>query len=469
MATAADRGRATAGRPAVLPSLASRSLWLAAAWTGLAAAFVGAVVAIVAVAICWLPASGTGGKASSAIHAGLLTFLAGLHGGITIDGTHATFVPLGLTLAIATLAWRAGSALGDAADEAAEETGTVDRGRLVGIGAVQLATFALTCGITSAFAPLGTSSTKPTTTAFAAMVLWLLTGSLAYARSTALWTDIERRRPGWLVPAVRLGMAGIAVYVAAGALLTAGSLALHWSAVSTLSRLVGGGWSGVPILLLGILTAPNAAVAGAGYLSGAGFAVGGHTVVRLWSTAHGALPAFPLLGAVPNSPANPMTWLMAVATPVTAGACIAVLARRAPSPREQWRNVGAGIAATAVFAALAAAVAGGGIGNAGLAAIGVSSWQFAVAAAGGSGVAAAAVLGALTGWAALHQRGDVLESVLVGKLSAIPGVRTERPDPAANKKDTDTVDAVDPNEVTARLPRVRAEQPERGEHGELAG
>lgn len=431
----------------MLPSLADRSLTLAAAWTGLAAAFVGAVVAIVAVAICWLPASGTAGNASSAIHAGLLTFLAGLHGGITVDGTHASFVPLGLTIAIATLAWRAGTALGDAADESAG--GATDRGRLLGLAAVQLATFAVACGITSAFATLGTSSTSPAASALAAAVLWLVTGSVAFARSTALWTDVERRRPEWLAAALRLGAACLAVYVAAGALVTAGSLALHWSAVSTLSRLVGGGWSGLPVLLLGMLTAPNAALAGAGYLSGAGFAVGGSTAVRLWSTAHGALPAFPLLGALPNHPASPLLWLLAVATPLTAGCCVAVLARRAATIGAQWRNLGAGVGAAAVLAALAALLTGGTIGDAGLATIGVSPWQFAAAVAGGSGVAGAAALGALTGWAALHSRGDPLEAALRAKLSALPGVR------ATGSADNLRGDA-DPDAVTtAPLPRVR--------------
>ena len=42
-----------------------------------------------AVAVCWLPVSGTSGHPKSAIHAGLLTFLASVHGGITVDGTAA--------------------------------------------------------------------------------------------------------------------------------------------------------------------------------------------------------------------------------------------------------------------------------------------------------------------------------------------------------------------------------------------
>ena len=81
------------------------------AWTGVGAAAVCATLAIVAVAVCWLPVSGTSGHSRSAIHAGLLTFLAALHGGITVDGTPAAFLPLGMMIIVGMTAWRAGSGL----------------------------------------------------------------------------------------------------------------------------------------------------------------------------------------------------------------------------------------------------------------------------------------------------------------------------------------------------------------------
>jgi hypothetical protein len=73
-------------RRSVVPEAAGRSLWLAAIWTGVGAAAVCATLAIVAVAICWLPVSGASGHSISAVRAGLLTFLAALHGGVTVDG-----------------------------------------------------------------------------------------------------------------------------------------------------------------------------------------------------------------------------------------------------------------------------------------------------------------------------------------------------------------------------------------------
>ena len=70
----------------VVPPAAGRSLWLSAVWTGAGAALVGAVVAIVAVAVLWLPAAGSAGSSGSALRAGLITFVASLHGGVTVDG-----------------------------------------------------------------------------------------------------------------------------------------------------------------------------------------------------------------------------------------------------------------------------------------------------------------------------------------------------------------------------------------------
>ena len=110
----------TGPRRRLVPAAASRSLYLSAAWTGAGTALVCAVVAIAGVAICWLPAAGAAGNATSAIRAGVLTFLAAVHGGITVDGVDAAFVPLGMTVVVAAFAWRAGRGLGATADALGE-------------------------------------------------------------------------------------------------------------------------------------------------------------------------------------------------------------------------------------------------------------------------------------------------------------------------------------------------------------
>jgi hypothetical protein len=165
-----------------------------------------------------------------------------------------------------------------------------------------------------------------------------------------------------------------------------------------------------------------------------------------------------LLGALPLHSAGAFGWLLAVATPLTAGCCVALLARRAATGRAPWRDAGLGIAAAAVFAGLAAAVAGGGIGDAGLATIGVSPWEFAIATAGGSGAATAAVLGVTAAAAGLRDRGtELAESPLFAKLAALPlDLPPESPDDtvdpdAVTTRLDDALTSIDPDAVTTRL------------------
>lgn len=409
-------------RRSVAPGLVGRSLWIAAPWTAVGAAFVCAVAAIVAVAVCWLPAAGTSGNAGSAIRAGLLTVLAGLHGGVTIDGTHAIFVPLGITAVIGAVAWRSGTGLADVAADLGER----DPRRLLLAGAAQAATFAVTVAVVAAFAGLGTSSVSPLAAALAGLVLWLVTGGGALVRHSALAEVIAASVPWWWQTVLRVAVAALTVYLGCGAVLAGASVALHWHQVSLLSHALGSGWAGAPVLLLGVLAAPNAAVAAAGYLSGPGFTVGSGTAVRLGSSGHGRLPDFPLLGALPGGTAGVGAWLLVAVTPLLAGCCLTALVRRSlrqrARPLRQWRDLGLGLLGTAVLAAVTAWAAGGGIGDAGLAAVGVPPWQLGLAVAVGAGAGSAVVLGTVQAFAALrHRHPETVEPPLRATLSLLRG------------------------------------------------
>jgi hypothetical protein len=378
-------------RRSVVPQAAKRSLWLAAAWTGAGAAIVGAVVAIAVVAVCWLPAANGSGNAGSAIRAGVLTFLAALHGGITVDGLPASFVPLGMTMLVAAIAWRAGAGLGDAA----AELGAGERAPLLSAAAVQATVFAAVCGTAARFATLGTSRVSVLAAVLAGFVLFSVTGGVAFVRSCTLSDDVRAWVPDWGAPALRAAAAGVLSYLAAGALLVAGSLVLHHQRVETLSHQVGGGWSGVPVLLLGILAAPNAAIAGASYLAGPGFALGTGSGVSLGSTAHGTLPAFPVLGAVPSGPATTAVWLLVGAAPLAGGVCTARAVAAAPTLPRRLRTAGVGACGAALLGLMLAWLGGGAIGSGRLSAFGVSPWQFGLALAAPLAVVAALALTAL--------------------------------------------------------------------------
>jgi hypothetical protein len=386
------RDDADAGRRSVVPNAAARSLWRAAVWTGMGAAVVCAVFAIVVVAICWLPVSGSTGRTHSAIHAGLLTFLAAVHGGVTVDGTAGFFLPLGMLFAVGLTAWRAGAGLADAA----AAIGETDPARLAMAGLAQAASFAIACLVAVPLATLGTSSAPFLTVGAAALLLFAVAGGAALICYSPLSDWCLERLPRDVQRGARAAAVVLAVYVGAGALLVAAALAVHHGRVEELSREVGGGWGGVPILLLGVLAAPNAVIAGIGYLAGPGFAVGSQTTVSPFSTAHGTMPAFPILGALPSGHgAGPAAWLLVAVTPLVAGLLLARLACRTDGWTARLRVAGSAIGFVALGLAVLAWQGGGSIGGGSLSAVGASPWQLGLAVAAAVSAVAAAALGAV--------------------------------------------------------------------------
>jgi hypothetical protein len=389
----AVREHSGTARRSVVPERAGRSPWLAAIWTGFGAAVVCALIAVVLVAICWLPVSGeagrTDGRTTSALRAGLLSFLAAVHGGVTVDGVSVAWLPLGMLLLVAAVAWRAGTGLADAA----EALGERDPLRLMLVAAAQAATFTLCCLVAVPFATLGTSRAPFLGTGAGALLVFALSGGTSFVRHCALREAVAEQVPAELRAAVRCATAAVLVYLAGGAALVGGSVALHGGTVEDLTRSVGGGWGGVPVLLLGILAAPNAAIAGSAYLAGPGFAVGAGTHVGLFSSTHGVVPAFPLLGALPSGTSgNPVALGLAGVTAVFAGLAVARLALRA----DGWLRRAGRLAGGALGAGLIMLVlgwqAGGALGDARLSTVGPSPVLFAGAVA-----ATVALTGLVTG------------------------------------------------------------------------
>lgn len=395
-----------------------RPLALIAVGSGAVAAAACAVVAIVAVSICWLPAAGTAGNAASAIRAGLLTFLAALHAGITVDGVATSFVPLGMTALVGVIAWRSGAVLAFRV----RDLGADDAGVLVRLAMAQAASFAGVCAATAAFATLGTSHVSVAPVAVAGFMLFAIIGGTSFVRASGLAEDLAEVAPDWLAPGARIAAAVTAVYALAGAAVTAGALVVHREQVEVLSREIGGGWSGVPVLLLGILAAPNAVIAGASYLAGPGFAVGSGSDFALDSAAHGTVPAFPMLGGLPHGGATPAVWLLAMLTPVVAGCVVAALARRAGSGVVVWTAALAGVVAAAATSSAFAWLGGGGIGPGRLGVLGASAWQFGLAVGIAVGGVAAVVLGVVEGASALRAHEDA-NAPTMGLRSVLATIR----------------------------------------------
>ncbi|WP_245685690.1 DUF6350 family protein [Streptomyces yerevanensis] len=213
---------------------------------------------------------------------------------------------------------------------------------------------------------------------------------------------------GVLVAAGRATGAGAAVLVGGGALLVGVSLVWHGAPARASLLELTEAWSGrFAVLLLTLALLPNAAVWGAAYALGPGFALGAwHVTDPLSSSPAPMLPPFPLLTALPDAgPGTPLNWAAAM-VPLLAGMAVAWFAVAAGVPRvpggggagdvgataparaEAWSRgrIAGTVALAALLCGLAlavlAALAGGPLGVAALADFGPVWWQTGPAAAG---------------------------------------------------------------------------------------
>ncbi|MFB6990813.1 MULTISPECIES: DUF6350 family protein [unclassified Streptomyces] len=191
----------------------------------------------------------------------------------------------------------------------------------------------------------------------------------------------------------RSAAAGVAMLLGGGALLVAVSLVWHAQPAQQSFIQLSGDLAGrVSVLLLALVLVPNAAVWGAAYGLGPGFALGtASTVSPLAFTGRPARPVFPLLAAVPDQgPATFLNWA-AVAVPVAAGVTVAWFTVRRAAPADAGREeawspgetaLSAGLAALGcgVGTAVLAGVAGGPLGTGALAQFGPVWWLTGAAA-----------------------------------------------------------------------------------------
>lgn len=405
-----------------VPESALRSLWRCAAWTGGISAAAGAVLGSLVAIFCWLPQAGVSGHPTSAIRAGVLAFLAGQHGGLVVDGVRTTFVPMFAVLVVIGLAWRAGTTLA----EVAALLGKRARNGVIAAGVLQAACYALACVLLARMAALGTTEARLVPVGVAAFLVF---GCVAVTSASRAWFDVRTRLPAHIIAGGRAATGALAVYAGAGAMLVAGSLIVHAGTAMQISRQVGGGLSGLPIAVLGVLYAPNATVAGMAYLAGPGFAVGTGTAVNAFSASHGVLPAFPLLGALPSGHGSSRVVLAWMAITLLAAGCVAArLARCA----ETLRAVAVAASLSGAAMAVLAWLGGGAVGTGRLRTVGASPWQTGLAVAGAIAASALVAVAARAIWMWLarwargtagaddhaHGRGDEPELTSIGSSDA---------------------------------------------------
>ena len=357
------------------PAWGSRVPWLAAivaAGWALIAGF--AMSALPAVAV-WI-SEGASQPLSDPLRFGARVWLAAHRIGLEVDGAEFTIAPLGLTIVFVLLLHRS-------ARWAAHSAGVATTRGLLAVTVPAVLTYALGAGIVA-----GMSATRDVAALPLEAVAWA--GAWAGAavvvgagHEAGLLTAWFARLPSVVRVASVAAAAALAGLLATGAVLSTVSVVVNSDQVGALAAALDAGALGASVLIVGgMLIMPNAVVWAVSFALGPGFAVGAGTSVAPGGVDLAAVPAVPVLGALPAELPGAVTWLVVIG-PVLAGVLAGLIVCRRLEPdesgRQHWGMAAGVVAGAAVLAGVAMAgvalISGGSAGAVRLSEIGPVFWQ----------------------------------------------------------------------------------------------
>lgn len=320
-----------------------------AAMVALQAAAASLVVVMVPVVVTWATAAYSQAPWTDVVRFGIGTWLLAHHAGIVIPGGHVGLVPLGLLIVPVISCWFGGVRLARGLDPNAdlirEGVGRAEprppRPKAMGVFV-----FVYAGTVTAMAALVTTSDVRPLLgQAFAgAMVIVCLAGAAGMAAwvgggavaGLRLLVDTARI-PRVIRRCFRPVLLGMGVQLTASAALLLVAVVLGRSRILELHQSLGAGLIGGIVLTLGqLLVVPNLVIWAASYTTGAGFAVGTGTGVGPGRMDLGALPALPVLGAMPASAGSGLLWLL-LAVPAVGGVVTGLRVLRMPLGRNLVR------------------------------------------------------------------------------------------------------------------------------------
>jgi hypothetical protein len=375
----------------------SRPLLIAGGVAAMAAAGGGLAVLVTLTAIGWItaPHMGLGGGLSGVLRSAGVLWLVAHHVEVTVRGVgRIGLLPLGLVLLPGALLERAGRWMAHA--------GHVTELRHVGYaGAAIACPYALFTGAVAVASRTPAESSSLWQAVCTGFLIALVAGGLGAARGLASWRNLAvllSPRPR----SVLLGaVAALAVLTALGAVLAGASLAAHLHAYREAVASLSPGMGGSALLLLaGLSYLPNSVIWAIAYMLGPGFSVGIGTAVSPSGSALGAVPAFPMLAALPvgtRAAFPPWVGFFILAMPYLAGALAGLMTVRiAPTPNLEaaplWGLVSGSLAGVVI--GFAAKYSGGPLGSGRLASVGPVGAEVGLVAVLEVGVTAAVVAGA---------------------------------------------------------------------------
>jgi hypothetical protein len=371
--------------------------WLAAAMSlAVSAAGLGGLGLALVVVQTLDPGGGLGAGASFAL-AGRLWLLA-QGGAVDLGSARLVLAPLLLTLGIAWGLSRVGRGLAHFRDLTVPRAAVRAAGVAVGVHVLLTVVLGVSLGSPDALALLRTTA--------GSLLLALAAVGWGVSRESGLLEEALDRLPGVVRPLLRGVLAGLLTAVALCTGVVAVALASDASGYAALSGSLGGAAAGaVGLLGLGLLLLPNAVAAVLGLAAGPGFSIGAGTIVSVHGVTLGAVPALPLLAALPDTQAVPLIAFASQAVPALAGLVAGGTVGRWLGDRDGG-SVVAGLTGVlagvllGVVSGVLVGVAGGSLGNGGLAEVGAPALATGIAVAAQSGIAAA-LAAAVARWRSL--------------------------------------------------------------------
>jgi Family of unknown function (DUF6350) len=406
----------------------TRPMLMAGGVGALAAAGGGLAVLATLTLIGWItaPHVGLGGGLVGALRSAGLLWLVAHHVEVSVQGVGKIgLLPLGLVLLPAALIEKAGRWL----THEGHVTSLLD----VGPAALSIALpYALFTGAVALASGTPVATPSLWQAVMMGFLIALLASAFGAARALAPWRKLAMRVPP-RPRSVILGMiAAVALLIVCGAVLSALSLMIHFSAYKlAVGKLNPGIFGSVLLLLVSLCYLPNSVIWGIAYLLGPGFSFGIGTAVSPSGSALGAIPAFPMLAALPvGERAAFPAWLgfFVLLTPYLAGALAGLMTVKiAPTPSFEaaplWGLVTGSLAAAVI--GLLAKFSGGSLGSGRLASVGPSGGEVGLVAVLEVGVTAALVAGAAN-WLIIRYHIRRLGA----QASSSPSVRMSGPQPA---------------------------------------
>jgi hypothetical protein len=336
----------------------------------------------------WL--AGEPGSLSGALGVGTELWLLANGGGAQFGATSITVVPWGATAVFAVV-------LSQFARLAARRLPTRDRSAVGQVVGVMSLTYCAAVTVGSLASGHSDHVVQASATACGVAAV-----ASAWGSARTLGYDPTARWPRWAQAVPRAVAAACLAMVVGGAAALASALVVRLDRVEQLTTALDPGVAGgIALVVVQLAFAPNLVIWASSYTLGAGFSLGGGSVVTPAESTLGLLPGIPVFGALPppGAAADGQLWWLGVGV-FAGGAAAWSLMRSRPAARfDEASLVGglAGAVAGLIFAALSWA-SGGDLGSLRLAGAGPQLGALTVMAAttlGLSGMAVGLVCGLL--------------------------------------------------------------------------